>query len=321
MPRTLGPDARGSRFAARVGRIYSSPFSLPLAENNSDAVQRANMQLVSVIVTTFNSQRTLAACLQSIRSQTHANLELIVVDNYSYDTTFWIAQQFANIAVQGGPERSSQRNLGASIASGDFILIVDSDMVLNEDVVEKCLDAFNYNKSILAIPEQSFGVGFWAECKTLERSFYLSDSTTAAARFFERWLFLSVGGYDERLHAAEDWDLSIRLAQHRPLRFADSRILHDEGALALTDLARKKFYYGTSLRRFLAKHGKEARMRLSPMRPSLIANLSAITKTPVLGAGLIVMKSAELIAVMLGVLFSAFTTKNAQRSDRNSREA
>ena len=51
--------------------------------------------LVSVIVTTKNSARTLDRCLAGIREQTHPRLELIVVDNSSTDDTFAIAQRHA----------------------------------------------------------------------------------------------------------------------------------------------------------------------------------------------------------------------------------
>jgi len=41
--------------------------------------------LVSVVIPTYNSEKTLAKCLESIKNQTYKNVELIVVDNYSRD--------------------------------------------------------------------------------------------------------------------------------------------------------------------------------------------------------------------------------------------
>jgi glycosyltransferase involved in cell wall biosynthesis len=50
--------------------------------------------LVSIIIPTKNSARTLAACLESCRSQTYENIEIIVVDNFSSDMTPEIAKQY-----------------------------------------------------------------------------------------------------------------------------------------------------------------------------------------------------------------------------------
>ena len=93
------------------------------------------MPLVSVVVPTKDVERTLQRCLASIRSQTYSAVELVVVDNFSTDQTFRVAQELADIAVQAGPERSAQRNLGIELATGDYILWIDADMVLTPHVV------------------------------------------------------------------------------------------------------------------------------------------------------------------------------------------
>ncbi len=260
--------------------------------------------LVSAIVTTRNSARTLEACLESIRRQSYPALELVVVDNFSSDPTPDIARRFADRVLQVGPERSAQRNAGARAASGQFVLILDSDMVLEANVVEACVAAWRRTPSIVWIAETSFGAGYWARCKAFERSLYSHDDIVAAARFFERRLFLDVGGFDESLHAAEDWDISIRAQRLRPLVRAEACIYHDEGRLSLLELMRKKFYYGGSHRAFLAKHGAEAKKRLSPFRASLFGNFGAIVAHPIDGFGLAIMKSCELGAAVLGRVFS-----------------
>ena len=92
-------------------------------------------EAVSVVVTTRNSGQTLEACLDSIRRQTYTATELVVVDNHSSDRTLEIANRFADKVATIGPERSAQRNHGASIASGAFLLFIDADMVLDPEVV------------------------------------------------------------------------------------------------------------------------------------------------------------------------------------------
>ena len=82
--------------------------------------------LVSVIITTKNSERTLDRCLSTIKNQTYPNIELIVVDNNSTDKTKEIAKKYTKNVFNKGPERSAQRNFGATKARGKFLLIHDS---------------------------------------------------------------------------------------------------------------------------------------------------------------------------------------------------
>ncbi len=62
--------------------------------------------LVSVIIPTRNSTRTIEICLQSIKKQSYPKNEIIVVDNYSWDKTKKIAQKYAKV-YNKSPERSS----------------------------------------------------------------------------------------------------------------------------------------------------------------------------------------------------------------------
>jgi glycosyltransferase involved in cell wall biosynthesis len=68
--------------------------------------------LVSVIVPTRNSEKTIETCLESIRRQTYPNIEIIVIDAYSRDSTRKIAEKYgARIAVSRA-YRSEARNIG-----------------------------------------------------------------------------------------------------------------------------------------------------------------------------------------------------------------
>ena len=77
---------------------------------------------VSLIVPARNSARTLAACLESCRTQTHSDVEVIVVDNSSTDGTVEIAQALADLTFDQKPERSAQRNRGAAESTGDIVV-------------------------------------------------------------------------------------------------------------------------------------------------------------------------------------------------------
>jgi GT2 family glycosyltransferase len=261
------------------------------------------MATVSVIVPTRNSARTLAACLESIRAQTHEPLQLVVVDNGSSDGTDRLATRWADVLLRGGPERSAQRNRGASEATGAFLLFVDSDMVLEPDVVASCMEVAERGAEAVVIPEQSFGDGFWARCKALERSCYVGDDSIEAARFFRRDVFEAVGGYDEDLAGTEDWDLHERVRQtHALVGRADALIWHDEGRLRLGPLTAKKFRYGRTFGRYLAKHPRQARRQALPFRQAFVRDRRRLAADPVAAAGMLVMKLSEGVAGGAGLV-------------------
>lgn len=273
---------------------------------------------VSVIVPTRNSSRTLEACLASVRAQTHEDVELVVVDNHSTDGTVDIARKLARRTLVAGPERSAQRNAGARASAGEYLLFVDSDMMLSPRVAEEVVLAFQRDSSVqtLVVPERSVGQGFWARCRALEKELYLGDSDVEAARAFRRTAFEEAGGYDERIHGGgEDWDLPERIAAAggRIGRIA-SEVTHDEGRLTLRGDLTKKFYYGRTFGRYARKHpGRAARKVL---RLAYLRKLPVLARDPAHAIGLLIMKVLELIATLAGVVVSAFQEHPADHSGR-----
>jgi FkbM family methyltransferase len=256
---------------------------------------------VSIVVPTRNSARTLDACLASILQQSYRNLETIVVDNSSSDATRQIASEHGSLLLTAGPERSTQRNHGARAATGSFLLFVDSDMALQPTVVEDCVAAARSGAEAVIVPEASFGEGFWARCKRLERSCYVGDDEIEAARFFTRDLFFRLGEFDEELRGPEDWDLSRRAASSgASIARVSSMIRHDEGRLQLRPLLSKKFGYGKSVPSYRRKHAATRQFRL--VRPAFVRHRRSLAAEPVTAAGMLLMKTLEFSAGALGAL-------------------
>lgn len=215
--------------------------------------------LVSIIIPTKNSARTLEKCLQSIKDQSYRNIELIVVDNNSTDNTKEIAKKYTDKVFNFGPERSAQRNFGARQARGEYLLIHDSDIYFNRGSVKECIElATSENSDAIILPEKSIGTGFWTKVKAYERSFYIGNDYMEGARFFKKNIYEKNGGYDENLYAGEDWDLTIRF---REAGYKISRthifIEHDEGKMSLFGSSQKKKYYGPNLFEIYAKKHPE----------------------------------------------------------------
>jgi len=267
--------------------------------------------LVSIIIPTRNSEKTLEKCLQSIREQTYKNIEIIVVDNNSTDGTSGIAKKYADAVFNKGPERSAQRNYGAEKSYGVYFLFIDSDMELTPKVIEECVDKATGDSKIkgIIIPEESFGEGFWAQCKALERSFYIGVDWIEAARFYDKYSFKAVEGYDENLVSGEDFDISQRVRdkfQYKTIARVNSFIRHNEGHPTLLNLLKKKFYYGKHISLFANKKiVKDSFAKQSNILTRYKLYLSQPKKLfarITVGFGMLFLKTAEFIAGALGIL-------------------
>ena len=220
---------------------------------------------VTVVVPTKNAARTLAACLQSLRSQTHP-CRTVVVDNGSTDSTRAIAEDGADAVLEIGPERSAQRNHGARTYPAEFVGFIDADMVLQPTVVAEAVAALRAGAGSVIVPERTVGSGFWVEVRAFERSFYDGSDAIEAARFFRWDVFDRAGGFDEQLTGPEDWDLSESARELAPVARTAAVIEHDEGTIGYLDACRKKAYYAEGVRRYVAKRGVSA-LRQAGRRP------------------------------------------------------
>jgi glycosyltransferase involved in cell wall biosynthesis len=103
---------------------------------------------VSVITVCFNSEKTIEDTLKSMHSQSYHNIEYIIIDGLSKDSTNEIIQKYDDIVSIHVSEKDSglydAMNKGISLATGDVIGILNSDDVLaDEYVIEKIVAGFN----------------------------------------------------------------------------------------------------------------------------------------------------------------------------------
>ena len=245
--------------------------------------------LISVVVTTKNEQINIENCLKSIKNQIYKNYEIIVVDNFSTDETKVIAQKYADKFYQIGPERSGQRNYGFNeLASGEFGLYLDADMILAPNLLKQFVENINEGVSGYFIEEIILGQSFFNKVRRFERFFY-NTTPIDAVRIFPLDKFKKVGGFDEQLFVSgsgEDWDLDLKLSslgnfqlipkiensnenleyfkenfvgvfKKLPRKYwqLDAVMFHNETELNFFDYLRKKKYYTKGFEGYIKKWG------------------------------------------------------------------
>ena len=220
-----------------------------------DSPQLKNYPVVSVVITTKNEEKNIENCLRSIKGQTFKNIELIVVDNFSEDKTVEIAKKYAAKVYFKGPERSSQRNYGAQVANGEYLLYLDADMILSPTVIEECLEKCERGRvDALYVPERIVGEGFWISVRDFERSFY-TGTVVDAVRFIRKDSFERVEGFDESLVGPEDWDFDRRIRKIGQTGITNAPLYHDEGRFNMKRYLKKKKYYSDGVKNYIKKWG------------------------------------------------------------------
>ncbi|MDR1992285.1 MAG: glycosyltransferase [Nitrososphaerota archaeon] len=218
---------------------------------NTDIV----LPLVSVVVVTKNEEKNIATCLQSVKNQTYHNIELIVVDNFSEDQTVEIAKKYTANIYSKGNERSAQKNYGANVAAGKYVLYVDADMILNPNLISDCKrKCETEQKDALYVPEKIIGKGFWIKVRDFERGFY-NGTVVDAVRFVRKDLFVDVGGFDESLVGPEDWDLDRKVRLIGAVGISDVGLCHNEGVFHIKRYLEKKKYYIEGIQKYIEKWG------------------------------------------------------------------
>ncbi len=112
---------------------------------------------VSIIVPIYNSEKNLDRCVNSILRQSYKNLELILINDGSTDSSLDICNNFRklneNIIVidQKNMGVSAARNIGLRYATGDLIQFVDSDDYIDSDMTESLVNCIRENNADLVI--------------------------------------------------------------------------------------------------------------------------------------------------------------------------
>lgn len=194
------------------------------------------MDSVSVVIPTKNAGTQFKELLKRIRSQTVSNIEIVVVDSGSTDSTVTIAETLADTVIEIPPEEfhhGRTRNLGANATSGDVIVFTVQDaMPANAEWLSKLINPIENSTADVTYGNQIA----YSDAKPPDRFFYeyfypdkqviLNESDTVdQGEFYLNNIFISdvcsavsrtVWGdfqFQDSVDMSEDKDFAYRIAK------------------------------------------------------------------------------------------------------------
>ena len=228
---------------------------------------------LSVIIASYNSKRTIADCLQSLRGQTAAGkFEVIVVDSSSDGTAAEVARRFPEAAVMSFPERKypgDARNAGIAQARADIVASIDADCIAGKDWVEEILAAHESAALVIggSIGNANPGGVSWAAyfCEFTEwmpgaPRRWLTNMATANISY-KKSVFQKYGRFIEGTYGSDtDFNWRLGRAGHRVLWVPEIKVTHqsidDFGAFL-----RHEFHHGMDCARMRIGSQNFSRLR------------------------------------------------------------
>ena len=204
---------------------------------------------LSIIVPTFNEEKTISSLLNNISNTCNIAHEVIIVDGGSSDQTLYLADKNSNIIVESKKGRAIQQNAGAKIAKGNYLLFIHSDSFLPEKFYTDIKNDWGYFTVKLSGQSKAFRV---IEFMMNLRSRLTSITTGDQGIFVLNNLFKEVGGF-ANLSLMEDIELCTRLKKKaKPyssrLKITTSSRKWERNGVAKTILSmwwyRLQFYFG-----------------------------------------------------------------------------
>jgi glycosyltransferase involved in cell wall biosynthesis len=239
--------------------LPKSTMPLRMPEVDPDNFECEDM--ISVIIPVHNGEKTIERCLESIIDQSIKEFEVVVVDNASNDATKDLISAYSRkdprikYVFEGRKGRGHARARGIECSKGSIIAWTDSDCVVPYNWLEQLTGPISRGEEIVVQGnEDSIASGYWS-IQTQEAGQRHMDDQVSQSHYIdhidtknlgiEKDLLVSVGGFDRRLKALEDFELKVRLkkAGRRFLYMRDLRVKHHHRE-SFKELFRSRFEQG-----------------------------------------------------------------------------
>ncbi|MEI8361420.1 MAG: glycosyltransferase [bacterium] len=204
--------------------------------------------MISIVIPTLNEAQVLADTIKNIRTIISSEIEIIVTDGNSSDETIKIAKKLADkLVIHNSLERQTiahARNAGAALATGDYLLFLDADVVVPNasEFMRKILAEFQQNLKLVAVTvklEVLPSLSTWSDIlfskiainwpHLVNNNILKIGSASGEFQFIRRSVFNEIGGFNEKLVSCEDLNMFERLARVGETKMLYSLVVYHTG--------------------------------------------------------------------------------------------
>ncbi len=121
--------------------------------------------MVSIIVPVYNSEKYLRKCIESMINQSYKNIEIILIDDGSTDSSRRICEKYAikdkriKLLHKENSGPAAARNEGIKISEGEFIFFLDADDFIEKDALKLLIDCYNEQKADIIVGDFNKMIG------------------------------------------------------------------------------------------------------------------------------------------------------------------
>lgn len=201
------------------------------------------MNLISVIIPTFNRQQFLKIAIDSVLQQTYSDFELIIIDDGSTDDTQNVIDQFKdkriNYYYQINKGAGSARNYGMKMAKSTYLAFLDSDDKWVSKKLEIQLDIMEKNKDFLLSHTEEVwfkGIRLINHKKIHKKEFgnifhksLILCSIGISTVIMQRKVIDLIGYFDDKFEVCEDYDYFLRFTVKYPVYYTDMPLTIKQG--------------------------------------------------------------------------------------------
>jgi len=280
-----------------LGRPPATIYPYAATARLQAAPLRSNGPLTSMIVRTHNRPRFLERALSSIASQVYRDIEAVVVNDAGEPVDEIVARfPFARLVVnEKNLGTTPSANVGLRAARGTYVGLLDDDDMLFPDHVARLVDAMERTRGAAAnahaitcylelTPFSDYAVYGYrvALARHVDRSdIYVRDPIAPMSMLMRRSVLEDLGGFDESVDFAEDWELWIRIAEHYDVQYVPYvtgiySVRTDATNTVVTLAAR----FGSAFQRIVELHPLVDRPQIDAMRQQMIDQHRGVEMTP-----------------------------------------
>lgn len=226
-----------------------------------------NQNKCSIIMPLYNGAKYIKKSLNSIMNQTYKNIEIIIIDDCSTDNSIEIVEKIKlenpNVDIKIFKNKTNQgliknRNKGASLAQGEYIMSFDYDDLLSPNHIEIMLNEFDdttsfvhcgtilidENDEILEKIDNHIEKEKWNKHFMVYASFF--NFVSGAGAMISKKYIEKVGGWEEKYRNFGDWHLWIKLAHVGTPKYTEKTMgyyrQHNDGSNMHSDTVKHKDY-------------------------------------------------------------------------------